>query len=133
MHLLVVLRLLFVSLFSPAQPVVVVETHIRPARSASARSYGLECFKDFELTDTIAERLDGKATNLVKTMGWYVIGLFCVGCLLLCTYYWWVARHMKAMLKQVDSEAAAEEGGGKSPRTKTATTIFRKTKTRTVV
>merc|ERR1711918_245934 len=41
---------------------------------------GEKCFAEFNLTDTIDEKLDGKVSNLVLKKGWYAIGMFLIGC-----------------------------------------------------
>merc|ERR1712070_1341176 len=41
--------------------------------------YGSECFESFDITDSIDEKLGGKASNLVLEKGWYAIGMFFVG------------------------------------------------------
>jgi hypothetical protein len=53
---------------------------------------GENCFVTFELTDSIAEKLDGNALNLVKPLGWVGIGLFVAASVLLKVYYVITAR-----------------------------------------
>jgi hypothetical protein len=63
------------------------------------------CFVDFELTDSIDEKLDGSVFNLVKNLGWAGIALFVGACVFLWVYYKIVRRMLRKHLAEQEPRA----------------------------
>ena len=53
-----------------------------------------ECFMEFVVTDSIEEKLGGKAKNLVKPLGWTAITLFAIAWGMQIIYHKWVDRRL---------------------------------------
>jgi hypothetical protein len=66
------------------------------------------CFIDFELTDSIDEKLDGNVLNVVKNLGWIGMALFTVPCVILKFYYCTVSALLKARLSQIEEGGSAD-------------------------
>jgi len=56
------------------------------------------CFRTFQVSDSIAEKLDGSAWNMVLWPGWIAGVLFVMGCLTLHVFYCWAGAKAKKMV-----------------------------------
>jgi hypothetical protein len=79
----------------------------------AGNALGEECFETFEITDTIPEKLNGKALNLVKKYGWLAIGLMIFGIFMLKIFSRWASRKFKRSIAK--NQVAPVAGLGASP------------------
>jgi hypothetical protein len=70
-----------------------------------------ECFVPFAVTDTVADKLSGSALNVLKPLGWVVVGLFFGGCVCMCIFHVWAVLRiggLSAEQRQPKLQSAAQ-------------------------
>lgn len=72
--------------------------------------FSARCFVAFDVTDSIADKLDGNAINLVKPLGWAGIGAFAYGCIVLIVLGRWISCQKSS--PRTEAEEGGEGGGG---------------------
>lgn len=58
----------------------------------AAETLGMHCFKEFDLTSSVEENLQGDPWSLVNAIGWLALALFTLSCALLCSFMCWASQ-----------------------------------------
>ena len=71
---------------------------------------GEDCFKECEINDTIEDKLDGNAFNLVNKFGWLAVVLCILGYINLRIYQRWASRKVRKSIAK--NQVAPVTGAG---------------------